>query len=128
MPAVSGIVARCIRDSIHTIIDPDVWDAVQAQLQAEAARPRRPYVPHASKHNSSPLIGKLFDETGDRLIRKSGEKNIAGWRLPAPELEQTIAHLVRQHIATPAFPAQLLEENTAEDTRWLAGKLARPRR
>ncbi len=127
------------------IIDPDVWDAVQAQLQAEAARPRRPYVPHASKHNSSPLIGKLFDETGDRLtpshtktrsgkrlryyvshrlIRKSGEKNIAGWRLPAPELEQTIAHLVRQHIATPAFPAQLLEENTAEDTRWLAGKLA----
>jgi len=65
------------------------------------------------RHNSAtgPLAGKLYDETGDRLtpshtkkngkrlryyishrlIKRSGEKDIAGWRLPALPLEEQIA-------------------------------------
>lgn len=34
---------KAIRKSQHTaIIDPAIWDEAQAQLQAEAANPRRP--------------------------------------------------------------------------------------
>ena len=127
------------------IIEQDVWDAVQAQLQADAARPRRRDGAKQSVIAASPLVGKLFDETGDRLtpshtktrsgkrlryyvshrlIRKSGEKDITGWRLPAPELEETIVHVVRQHISVPAFPVQLLLNATGEEMHRLASILA----
>ena len=54
-----------------------LWDAVQAQLQAGAAKPRR----RTTKGRAalSPLAGKLFDETGDRLTpshtkKKNGQR------------------------------------------------------
>ena len=67
----------------------------------------------------SPLASKLFDETRDRLtpshtkkkngqrlryyvsrrlIQHSGQKDLSGWRLPAPMPEQTVVHLIRQHV------------------------------
>ncbi len=97
------------------IIDPDVWDKVQIMLKQKA-----PYVrgQQAQANQSSLLIGKLFDETGDRLSpshskkngkrlryyisyrlsKQSGEKDIAGWRLPAKPLEDQITHAVIIHI------------------------------
>ena len=98
-----------------SIIAPELWDAVQAQLQAGAAKPRRRTT--KGRAARSPLAGKLFDETGDRLtpshtkkkngqrlryyvswrlIQHSGQKDLSGWRLPAPMLEQTVVHLIRQ--------------------------------
>lgn len=72
----------------------------------------------------SPLAGKLFDETGDRLtpshagprpgsgsgsrrhryyvsrrlIKQSGEKQTGGWRLPARTLEAAVIQAVTEHL------------------------------
>jgi DNA invertase Pin-like site-specific DNA recombinase len=45
------------------IIGPEVWDLVQEQLIETRTKPRGA----RSKTSRSPLAGKLFDETGDRL-------------------------------------------------------------
>ena len=60
-----------------SIIAPELWDAVQAQLQAGAAKPRRRTT--KGRAAPSPLAGKLFDETGDRLTpshtkKKNGQR------------------------------------------------------
>ena len=64
------------------IIDADIWDAVQAKLQAGAARKRQMQTPSLATSATpqspalhvrpgaepvAPLAAKLFDETGDRL-------------------------------------------------------------
>jgi DNA invertase Pin-like site-specific DNA recombinase len=86
------------------LIDRETWDAVQAHLQQQARRKTR-----TRGGTSSPLLGKLFDETGDPLIPThsskggrryryyvsqrlihEGRKDEAGWRLPASEIEQAI--------------------------------------
>ena len=96
------------------IIDQDVWDEVQQMLQNGAAIARG----SKKKATSSPLAGKLFDETGDRLTpshsRKNGkrlryyishrlvkdrsQKHPDAWRLPAAQLEGLIADLVKKHL------------------------------
>ncbi len=105
-----------VYEGLHAaIIEPDVWDRVQIMLKQKA-----PYVrgqQTQSKHPSL-LIGKLYDETGDhltpshskkngkrlryyisyRLSKQSGEKDIAGWRLPAKPLEDQITYAVVNHI------------------------------
>ena len=50
-----------------------------------------------------------------RLIRNSGEKSLSGWRLPAPALENTVAHLVRRHLETPSFAASLMPDACAAE-------------
>ena len=109
-------------------------DAVQAQLQAGAAKPRRRTT--KGRAARSPLAGKLFDETRDRLtpshtkkkngqrlryyvsrrlIQHSGQKDLSGWRLPAPMLEQTVVHLIRQHVDTTTFSASLTHTPTMQE-------------
>ncbi len=117
-----------------SIIAPELWDAVQTQLQAGAAKPRRRTT--KGRAARSPLAGKLFDETGDRLtpshtkkkngqrlryyvsrrlIQHSGQKDLSGWRLPAPMLEQTVVHLIRQHVDATTFPASLTHAPTMQE-------------
>ena len=117
-----------------SIIAPELWDAVQAQLQAGAAKPRRRTT--KGRAARSPLAGKLFDETGDRLtpshtkkkngqrlryyvsrrlIQHSGQKDLSGWRLPAPMLEQTVVHLIRQHVDATTSPASLIHAPTMQE-------------
>ena len=106
-----------IHDGQHpAIIDPAIWDDTQDRLAAGAARSREGSGSRDRRHAvTSPLAGKLFDETGDRLtpshakassgkrhryyvsnrlIRNSGEQDLSGWRLPATELEDLIARQV----------------------------------
>ncbi len=84
-PVYRGLIRH--KDLVHPgqhqpIIDEDTWEAVQAQLQAGAARKRRKFAAtlqasasaEASNEQSTPgaeptapLVNKLFDETGDRL-------------------------------------------------------------
>lgn len=125
------------RKSVHegqhpALIHAVHWDRIQAMLQDGAAKDRRT----RSKAQSSLLCGKLFDETGDRLtpshtktrsgkrlryyvshrlIAKSGEKNLDGWRLPAPELEAQIAALIRMTMATPAAAPRLMDGALSDD-------------
>ena len=97
---------------------------------------QQPRVAEERGRAPSLLAGKLFDETGDRLtpshtkmrsgkrlryyvsrrlIRKTKGDPAGGWRLPAPELEQAIAGLVRGKIAAPGFIAELLPDASADE-------------
>jgi site-specific DNA recombinase len=102
------------------IIDPDLWDRVHEKLETGARR-RRVGAGHKdpAKH-SAPLIGKLYDETGDRLTpthtikdgRKlryyisnrliSGGADPSGWRVSAPRLERQLAECIADHIVDRA--------------------------
>ncbi|WP_432449250.1 recombinase family protein [Aliiroseovarius marinus] len=99
------------------IIDPPNWDKVQDMLQSGAAVARG----SRQKATRSPLAGKLFDETGDRLTpshsRKNGKrlryyisrrlvkdrsrKHPDAWRLPADQVEGLLAELVGRHLTRP---------------------------
>ena len=115
------------------IIDPVIWDRVQAELQGNAARHRTAGARGAAKGRPqvSLLCSKLFDETGDRLtpshsktrkgrrlryyvshrlIKQSGEKDVSGWRLPAPQLEKLVADQVSGTLEAPAFVSKLIPE------------------
>jgi len=129
-------------DGLHQgIIAPEQWRSVQDQLVTAAAKPRQfqdkvpdqIHLQTSSKSGTeaSLLIGKLFDETGDRLtpshankkgkryryyvsnrlISKSGEKptkaKAGGWRLPAKKLEETVCIVIRDWLNNPA---QVLKE------------------
>ena len=112
-----GAGRSAFRNGQHdAIIDPDRFDAVQIRLIDRSAKPRnKPATAHPS-----PLAGKLFDETGDRLTpshaSKAGKRYryyvsrrlIAGaegdtgigWRLPADRLERDLGRAVREHLIT----------------------------
>jgi site-specific DNA recombinase len=107
------------------LIDPERWGQIQQMLQDGATRDRR----SRSTLQASLLCGKLFDETGDRLtpshtktrsgkrlryyvshrlIAKSGEEHLDGWRLPAPELEERVEARIRQILINPSVAMTLM--------------------
>ena len=45
----------------------------------------------------------------------SGQKDLSGWRLPAPMLEQTVVHLIRQHVNATTFSASLIHTPTMQE-------------
>ena len=89
------------------IVDQQLWDKTQFLLRSRAVR----RAPRVAKSAASPFIGKLFDESGQSLtpshavkgerryryyvsrslIRGSVDSAIGGWRLPAPEIERSVA-------------------------------------
>ena len=116
------------------IFEPAEWEDVQTRLSDRSARSRRGRGRGEPDAKVSLLAGKIFDETGDRLtpthsktrsgkrlryyvsrrlIRKSGESDLTGWRLPAPQLESAVAELVRQKLNEPSYTATLLPEADA---------------
>lgn len=101
------------------IIEQGVWDQVQDLLTQASQRKRGGgLIDNTSKRvaGGSILIGKIFDEKGDRLTpthtvknkRKiryyvsnrliSGGVDPSGWRLPAQDLEQKILNIIADHI------------------------------
>ena len=112
-----------------------MWDNVQSLLSSGAGRVRGS---GASSSGPSPLVGKLVDETGDRLspshankkgrryryyvsnrlvtgkADRSGNQSAGGWRLPAKALEEQLAHAVIAQLRSRA-PGSLLI-NPAIDT------------
>ncbi len=121
------------------IIDPAVWDKVQKMLQSGAA------VARGSRHKAtrSLLVGKLFDETGDRLTpshsRKNGKrlryyisrrlvkdrsrKHPDAWRLPADQVEGLLAELVGQHLTRPGAAVAMTEGLTAAELNDVSKRL-----
>ncbi len=89
------------------IVERPVWDKTDELLHANAARARG----RATKSMSSSLVGKLFDESGGgltpshavkgkrryryyvsrSLIAGTANDSATGWRLPAAEIERSIA-------------------------------------
>ena len=129
------------------LIAPDVWDGIQGQLQSASAKGRTFTKRNRDgpKASVSRLVGKLFDQTGDRLtpshtktakgrrlryyvshrlIRGSAPRDPSGWRLPAPELEEKVASLISRHMTSPEVRASILLDATTEETFALGETLA----
>jgi site-specific DNA recombinase len=121
-----------VHDGLHpAIIAADRWEEVQSRLAAGAARRRG----GANAAEGSPFIGKIFDETGDRLtpsharrkgvrhryyvshrlVKQSGTPDPAGWRLPARAVEQAIASAVAAVLREPSLPSRLIMDASAAE-------------
>src|SRR6202521_2437440 len=101
------------------IVDRELWDGTQLLLRSQAVRSAS----RATQSVSSPLVGRLFDESGKsltpshavkgerryryyvsrNLIKGMADSAGRGWRLPAPEIERTVA----------ASACQILSDRTA---------------
>ena len=125
----------------HTpIIDPPLWDAVQAQLAS-----------HAAERNcgtnicqSSLLAGLLFDGDGNRmtpthavkkgvryryyasrpLITKDQTEPSAGLRIPAGQIEQLVTSHVRQWLVNPGTIYQAIRLSDPSTPRRVIARAA----
>jgi site-specific DNA recombinase len=114
------------------IIDPETWDRAQTSLAAHT-RERSVRV-----SDSSPLMGKLFDDTGApltptharkagrryryyvsrHLITRSGKSDAQtnGWRLPAGEIERIVREAITSLLANrPALTHAARESDIGVD-------------
>lgn len=134
-----------VYEGLHqAIIEPERWEAIQECLQSGASRSRNAEPRKTRKTKPSLLVGKLFDETGDRptpshsrsktgarlryyishrLIAKSGETKTDGWRLPAPELEQTVAKLVRNYFERDGVISEIVQKTSANEVQALKARV-----
>ncbi|MEO3417420.1 recombinase family protein [Roseovarius sp. CAU 1744] len=129
-----------VHDGQHpAIIDPQAWGKVQDLLQSGAAISRG----SRKKAATSPLAGKLFDETGDRLTPSHSRKNgkrlryyvsrrvIAGgskehpdaWRLPAEQVEGVLTEMIRRHLGRPDTAALVTQDLPAAEIKTTAARL-----
>jgi site-specific DNA recombinase len=105
-------------DGIHPgIVDVEIWERVQQRL-ASQTQPRRP--PQPDDHSF--LVGKLYDDRGNRMGASYASKGRRRWRyyvsraalsgrwkeagsvvrIPAPEIENRVANAVGAHLAARA--------------------------
>ena len=105
-----------VYEGLHeAIIEQDQFDRVQEQLQAKSVIKRGK---HPSRGPSAYLVGKVFDETGDRLTPSKSKKSSGrviryyysnrlisggadptGWRLRADMTEQLLSEIVRVRLS-----------------------------
>src|SRR5712671_1417606 len=125
------------------LIDPETWEAVQAQLAANTAGHRR----RVGAMAPSLLAGLLVDSAGERLtpshavksgrryryyisralIAESGAKPSAGWRLPAHDVEEAVIRMIVAALrdAGPLIDQLDLANRSAEQTRLVLDRAAR---
>jgi len=58
-----------------------------------------------------------------RLVRGTAPRDPSGWQLPAPELEQKVAELTKQHMNGPEFRAEIISDASTDETAELGEKL-----
>ncbi|MCB1328020.1 MAG: recombinase family protein [Maritimibacter sp.] len=132
------------RDKVHEgrhpeIIDPAYWQDLQDRLRADAPRHRG----RTNAASRSPLAGKLFDETGDRLTPSHSKKNGKrlryyisrrlvtdrrvrhpnAWRLPACDIETGIARSLQEHLLKPGTLIDLVKGLSASELPGLQERL-----
>ncbi|MDX1742631.1 MAG: recombinase family protein, partial [Ruegeria sp.] len=130
------------------LIEPEVWDSIQEQLQGDAAKGRTftKRNRNGARASASPLAGRIYDQTGDRLtpshsktakgrkfryyvshrlVRGTAPRDPSGWRLPAPELEDKLVDLVWSYLKTPEAHASILLDATTDETARIATRLSR---
>ncbi len=99
----------------------------------------------SQRATSSPLIGKLFDETGDgltpshtrkdgkrlrhyisrRLVTDRSRKHPEAWRLPAEQIEALLGELVSKHLKRSDITASLLQDVSAAEILAITERLAK---
>jgi DNA invertase Pin-like site-specific DNA recombinase len=112
------------------IVNRELWDATQLLLRSHAVG----RAPRARKSAASPLTGKLFDESGQsltpshavkdqrryryyvsrNLIKGTSDSGRGGWRLPAPEIERTVASAAYTLLGDQAAIAEAAHNIVAE--------------
>ena len=112
------------------IIDRATFEAVNLRLKANASRVKA----QTSGATHAPLVGKLTDETGQRLtpshavrrgkrycyyvsrrlVAGSGKSDSRGWRLPAAALEGAVAGLIIDALEIPSTAQRLFDGATPE--------------
>jgi site-specific DNA recombinase len=116
-----------IHDGMHkAIISLEKWDRVQAMLQDSVGRERD----QISTAEPSPLAGKLFESSGERLTPshavKGGRryryyisncliqdtKNPAGIRISAPEVEGAVCCVVREFLNNEQGISELIKSTS----------------
>jgi DNA invertase Pin-like site-specific DNA recombinase len=122
------------------IIDPPLWDTVQAQLANNTAERNS----GARTHQPSLLAGILFDGDGNRmtpthavkngvryryyvshrLITKDQAERPAGLRIPAAEIEQVVTHRVRRWLLDPGSIYQAIRVADPSAQRRLIARTA----
>ena len=111
------------------IIDEDLFARVQEKLAEASGRPRTRTTGAETRQcetSAASLMGKLRNETGDRLTPThtkrhgrrlryyvsnrliSGGADPSGWRLPAPAFEREVAKAVARHLAQSVAQHRLL--------------------
>lgn len=129
-----------IYEGLHpAIIEPGKWENVQQKLAANSGKTRG----HKHTAHPSPLVGKLFDETGDRLtpshtskngkrlryyisrrlVTDKSRKHPEAWRLPAPQLEQAIASAGCEHFGEQSMLPNLIQNLKTNEVANLSKKL-----
>lgn len=124
---------QLVHDGLHpAIVSPEIWDIVQTMLADQAGRDRG----QDNAAQASPLAGKLFDETGDRLtpshtnkkgirhryyvshrlVKESGAPDPSGWRLPARPLEQAITGIIADAFGGADFLTRMISDLSAAET------------
>ena len=112
-----------VYEGLHdAIIDQDQFDRVQEQMQLRSIIKRGT---HHSRGPSAYLVGKVFDETGDRLTPSKTKKNgrtiryyysnrltitgadPTGWRLRADMLEETLHDILKLYLKQTLQKMQL---------------------
>jgi site-specific DNA recombinase len=133
------------------IVPQDLWDRVQTKLQLASARKRgAPATADGSARSdtSSPLAGKIRDETGDRLTpthtarhgrrlryyvsnrllfgkapSEPAGRDTSGWRLPAQAFEQAVANIIANHLDAAAASQSILAVPDATTAARLAASI-----
>ncbi len=135
-----------IWDGQHpAIIDQDIWDRVQEKMRQASQRSRADPTPDTRQRSNDPgawLTGLLQDETGDRLTpthttRKgrrlryyisnrliSAGKDISGWRLPGPALENAVIDVIVRHLQDAAITHRVLAQPEAGSAELVQASIA----
>jgi len=102
-------------DGLHqAIVTEVIWDRVQDKLHENATKTKQGYW----RGQASALTGKIFDEAGRPLtpshstkkgkryryyisqsIFRDGASEDRGWRLPAEQIEDAVAHAIREDMS-----------------------------
>jgi DNA invertase Pin-like site-specific DNA recombinase len=121
-PIYVGRLGR--REPVHTglhaaIIDTPTWDRVQRRLAEQTRSAKR-----SREHSNALLLGKLFDDRGNRMSPSAAAKGGRRWRYyisqavlqrrkqdagslaraPAPEVEKQVSQAIRDAMLASSLP------------------------
>jgi site-specific DNA recombinase len=117
----------------EAILDREIWERTQQQRRERTVRNRT----NQSRVATSPLTGRLFDENGDGLTpshARKGERRYRyyvsrnlltgtadpaqrGWRLPAQQIEDSVAAAVREMLDDESSILQTVQDPETDSSR-----------
>jgi DNA invertase Pin-like site-specific DNA recombinase len=123
----------CYPGQHEAIIDRELWDKTRQQALDQTTRRKA----LKTKAAPSPLMGRLFDESGEcltpshavkgeRRYRYYVSKNLMngaaddtqrGWRIPAPEIERTVASAAQQILSDQTLITAAIQDTGSDANR-----------